>query len=576
MFHVPSDAIADPCFSLNLIQLDHPNASLPSPENSPSSSPASLSCSSISSLKAWRSASEQLQAPIFSFPHPVYHNIAAVTAHSSDEFRGQHNSCIPMSAFDVPSSQEPTIPSVDEDELVDLHWTTGVPCHMMDVFRANPFAAVDPPRTTTTTPTSLDNSTDHSSQGLHCARSATKHILSPDAVEQKRKTRTKRARTQPPSAIPFPSTGPQEMFAYEFRLEIPYRSTSFSPDEDHRRCGDSHPSYSLARAMDARENLRIPRPVAAFGSEDASMRSPLEHEDMKLSLPLRLPYPCSRTTSKSSSEYHMQPSHYPFSPVLSTHTSLLLQEPSNLATYTPRQGIDEYWSQFDEHGCNSQPPAVPMQFMPERTSPYRPSSVPAALLIQKSLYACPLCPRDFQLPNGLALHLKWHDRVGNLTRNQTPYLSRRPQEQETPKHPHTELGQLDAREVRFTQLPAQDDGQRGAISVLPSIPYTVPQEANSAQAESVSKPLEYGLMFVAMADKLFEIISSDHELYTTSAVSYERQPQECALFHDVLQLTQTVNNNPYLAPLDGLSVLQPLPFERCHSTTGQLCAQSPP
>ena len=31
-----------------------------------------------------------------------------------------------MSALDMPLSQEPTIPSVEEDELGDLHWTTGV------------------------------------------------------------------------------------------------------------------------------------------------------------------------------------------------------------------------------------------------------------------------------------------------------------------------------------------------------------------------------------------------------------------------------------------------------------------
>jgi hypothetical protein len=37
-----------------------------------------------------------------------------------------------------------------------------------------------------------------------------------------------------------------------------------------------------------------------------------------------------------------------------------------------------------------------------------------------------------------------------------------------------------------------------------------------------------------------------------------------------------VDNDTYLAPLDGLSVLQPLPFEQCHSTTGHLCAISPP
>jgi hypothetical protein len=62
---------------------------------------------------------------------------------------------------------------------------------------------------------------------------------------------------------------------------------------------------------------------------------------------------------------------------------------------------------------------------------------------------------------------------------------------------------------------------------------------------------------------------SGHELYATT---YERQHQECALFHDV-QLTHHVDNNTYLAPLDGLSVLQPLPFEQC---SGQLCALFPP
>jgi len=81
-----------------------------------------------------------------------------------------------------------------------------------------------------------------------------------------------------------------------------------------------------------------------------------------------------------------------------------------------------------------------------------------------------------------------------------------------------------------------------------------------------------------MSDTLFKMMSSDHEQYTTSALSYEHQHQECALFHDVLQLNHNANfsfdNNTYLAPLDGLSVLQPLPFEQCqcHSTTGQLCS----
>ena len=575
MFHVPLDAIADKSFSLNLIQPDHPNAIPPSPEVSPSSSPASLSCSSISSLKAWRSTSEQFQSPIFSFPHPIYRNVAAVTTNSSHEHPGQYISCVPMSALYMPSSQEPTIPSVEADELGDLHLATGVPCHMMDVFRADPFAATDLPSTNTIHP-SLDNSTDLNSshckiEGLHHTRSATKHVLSPDAVEQKRKTRRKRARNQSPHIVPFPSTGPQEMFAYEFRLEIPYRSIKVSPREDYRRRGDLHASYSSARAMDEHAHLQIPRPVMVYGSEDASMRSFLEH-DMELSLSPLLRYPCSLTASippKIRPEHHMQPSHYPLFPVpFSTHMSSRFEGPSSSATPISRQGIDEYRPQFDEHG------AVHMQDAQERARDYRLSAVSAASLVQKPLYACPLCPRDFQLPNGLALHLKWHDRVGTITQNPTRCLSRRV----APRQTNTESRPLDTRDERFAQIPAQEDGQQSTIFGLPSIRYVTPQEANLAQAETVSKPIECGLMFVALANILFEfeMTSSSHEQYNTSALSYERQPQECALFHDALQLNDNVDNNTYLAPLDDLSVLQPLPFEQCHSTTGHLCVISPP
>jgi hypothetical protein len=73
--------------------------------------------------------------------------------------------------------------------------------------------------------------------------------------------------------------------------------------------------------------------------------------------------------------------------------------------------------------------------------------------------------------------------------------------------------------------------------------------------------------------------SNSYEQY--SALSYERHSHECALFHDVLQLNRNNANvslecSTYLAPLDGLSVLQPLPFEQCHSITGHLCALPPP
>jgi hypothetical protein len=79
-----------------------------------------------------------------------------------------------------------------------------------------------------------------------------------------------------------------------------------------------------------------------------------------------------------------------------------------------------------------------------------------------------------------------------------------------------------------------------------------------------------------VTDVLFKMTSSSH----ASSVPDERQPEECALFHDVLQLNlptslSALDNNAYLAPLDGLSVLRPLPFEQCHSTSGGSCDMSP-
>ena len=294
MFHVPLDVVADQSIhvpadnehvSLNLIHTEHPDTIPPSPENTPSSSPASLSCSTISSLKTWRSASEQLQSPTFSFPTPVCRNFGAITANSSDELSSQYISCIQMNAFDAPSFQEPAITPIDEGELEDLRWTTGVPCHMIDVFRANPFTAMDLPHITGTTP--LDNSTNPNNAECKVggAISAAKHVLSPDATEQKRKTRAKRARIQSSPVVPFPATGPQEMFAYEFRLDIPSEGTGFSRVEEYRRCGDLPPSYPLSRDMDGREHLLLTRPVVADSSEDVSACFPVGRQDVGLSLP---------------------------------------------------------------------------------------------------------------------------------------------------------------------------------------------------------------------------------------------------------------------------------------------------
>ncbi|KAH9956272.1 hypothetical protein BC827DRAFT_805904 [Russula dissimulans] len=549
MFHVPSDG---PSNNINL--MERPNPIPPSP----SSSPASLSSSTISPLKAWRSASEQLPTPVFSFLDPGCRHSSVVTAISTDDSSSQRIECARMSSFDTPSSQRPTLPFIDEG---DLRWTTGVPCHMLDVFRANPFTPSDLPRTISTPPPSLDNSTNPQSaeykiEGL---RSAAKRALSPDAIEQKKKSRTKRARIQSPPVVPFPATGPQEMFAYEFRLDIPYGNTSVSSPQ---RC-EVPPLYPSSRIMDDRGHLFVPRPIVTYSSEDVSMCLPTDPKNAESSLPSRVAYPCSYTPlifQKTRPEQRMQPSHYPLHPsmFLSTQLSLRLGEPSNPVFSAPQQGVDECRAQFEEHGCNSLPMAVPMQIMPERAQTYRLSTAPATLSMQRPLYACPLCPRDFQLPNGLALHLKWHDRVGGLNKKPIPYPTYHPHERITQRVACTESGPPDARDMRLTQLQAQDNGQRGTISGLPSTLYVaLPQEAKPARADSVT--------------------SSSREPYAMGGLAYERQPHECALFHDMLHnANASLDNNTYLAPLDGLSVLQPLPFEQYNSTSDQLCARPPP
>jgi hypothetical protein len=518
MFHVPSDVIVHHSFnvptdneydSLNLIQVEHPDAIPPSPENTPSSSPASMSCSTISSLKTWHSSSEHLHTPIFSFPDPVCRNFEAITPNSGDEPPSQRTSCSQMSAFDVPSTQEPVIPAIDEGELEDLRWTTGVPCHMIDVFRANPFTAMDQSSIPDTTPPSLDNSINPGSAECKVgdsrhSRSAAKHILSPDAVEQKRKSRTKRARIQSSPVVPFPSTGPQEMFAYEFRLDIPNQDTGFSRAGGFRRCGDLLRSYPPSRDMDGHENLIAPRPVVAYDSEDVCLRLPVDREDVGLSLlPPRLTYSCSHTASifqKTRSENSMQPPHLvPSSVPFLIPVPLRLEDPSNPAVSAPLQAI-EARSRFQAYGHSALPPAMPMRVIPGRAHTFHPSVAPAAPP-QNPLYSCPLCPRDFQLPNGLALHLKWHDRVGRLEANLASHMDHRPQDRALPKNPRMELGALEARDVRHSQW-TRDNNQRYTMA---GFPYMAPQRAYSAQVEPVSRSLVFSVVMADMA------IQEDHK-----------------------------------------------------------------
>ncbi|KAH9036209.1 hypothetical protein EDB85DRAFT_2143338 [Lactarius pseudohatsudake] len=526
--------------SLNFLTGKHHWANPPSPANSLSSrtaSPTSVSCPTISSLETRRSASldpEQLQTPIFAFSDLADSDPAILTTHSKSNAGplNQRSPYVRANVVDIPSSQQPAIPLVDENELDDLRWSTGVPRHMMDVFRANPFTAMDLSRATNTTSPSLDSSIAADSiqctkGGLLRAAPTTKRKLSKspgEAAQPRRKGRTKRARVHSLPVIPFPATGPEEMYAYEFRVDVnpPYWSMESSCVENNRR--SNRPSLS---GPYGNEHLLAARSGVAYRSEDTCMRLPVDRMDAALSLSLPSPfsYPYSHSASfpaRAGSEHHMYPSYLPsLSAPLHAQMSPWFGPVSNSLVPTSRVDNYESWTGFEEHECSSLPSTIPTQVTMEDIQTHPTSSTLLATSPPKLLYACPLCPRDFRLPNGLALHLKWHDRVSGSTRNLAMWQAQ--PRNRTVKVTRAELGQ-EGRYLRNIQSSFQGDGVQGSSSV-----------------------------------------PAETEQYM-NLLSFEDQPQECALFHDVLQLnghaSSPLETNTYLAPLDGLSVLQPLPFEQ--------------
>ncbi|KAI0302426.1 hypothetical protein B0F90DRAFT_216601 [Multifurca ochricompacta] len=562
MFHVPSDATAD---GLSNLSANNDSTSLnltipapPSRTSSPSSraiSPCSVTCPTISSVKTCRSPSldsEKLQTPTFALPDPAYRDSRALAPIAGDESSSKRSLYSQMSALDARSYQEPTLPLVHETELNDLRWSTGVPRHMMDVFRANPFATIDLSRTTHTPLPSLDSSADadgakHKIGDSPRAGAAAKRMLSPKTVEPRRKSRAKRARIQSPPVVPFPATGPQQMFAYEFRLDIPYGNTDVTYAEDG----------SWPRPTGEHEHLFAPRPTSAYLPGCPSMRLPMDREDLVLPLPSRLSYPYTHMTptpQNEGSEPRIQVTYHSMFPFvsLSTETS------SFLVSSSAKPGIDESWPRMEEHRHNSHSlrSTMPVEVIAENTQTYRSSTMPVTLSMQKPLYACPLCPRDFQLPNGLALHLKWHDRVAGSAKNPAQCRDRS-LNRVAPKTlvPRTESGSLDTHGIGLT---TEGNSQVDITPIFPPFSYMPLQGAGPAPAES--------------------IMVSSRGQYINS-LPYEPQPQECALFHDALQLNHhggfSLESNAYLAPLDGLSVLQPLPFEQHRSTSGGLCIVPP-
>ena len=146
-----------------------------------------------------------------------------------------------MNTSGVPSSQEPTTTFNDKNEI---RWSTGVRRHMMDVFRADPFTTMDLLLLTLLSLLSVVRlplmalSAQTGINFVSCRwRSANTltHSNSPEFVGPRKRGRKKRARIPSTSFVPFRATGPQEMYAYEFLVDVdpPYWSMEVSYVENN-------------------------------------------------------------------------------------------------------------------------------------------------------------------------------------------------------------------------------------------------------------------------------------------------------------------------------------------------------
>jgi hypothetical protein len=197
-----------------------------------------------------------------------------------------------MGAIDVHSSQESTIPAVNEGELEDLRWTTGVPCHMMDVFRANPFA-MGLPRATNPAPSSIDNPL------ILIAPSTRERSTFSPLTGPSKKGRT--VQNEPAFSLllfyRFLRLGPKKCLRtsldWIFRTGVPAFRVLMTISKVEICLHPIRPS----RALDNGYPSLIPRPMVTYSPEDTSARFPVDYGDERLSLLPQLPYPCSHTAS---------------------------------------------------------------------------------------------------------------------------------------------------------------------------------------------------------------------------------------------------------------------------------------
>ncbi|KAI0049221.1 hypothetical protein FA95DRAFT_924475 [Auriscalpium vulgare] len=286
-----------------------------------------------------------------------------------------------------------------EPELDDVRWMTGVPRHMIGVFRADPFSSSD----TSSGPPAPGAYTHTVTPSLCRPPPPPKrtHTGSP-AAGRKRSSKRRRVDSAPP--LPFLATGPQEMYTHEFRVHM--QDCAEATEHMHARHAADSRAYAAA-ASDAYGRWIAPHPAeqAQPMDVDVAQHRPVGYDaeaDRGLAPAMYTPmlgYPRSPPPAFAEPHpdgafaeptYHVPTPHRLFLPAFEL-------SPSSLSSW-------EY-----DAAQHPQTHDAPLAAAPRlRTTALPP---PRYALDTQGGYVCPLCERGFQLPNGLALHLKWHERV---------------------------------------------------------------------------------------------------------------------------------------------------------------------
>ncbi|KAI0056210.1 hypothetical protein BV25DRAFT_1921140 [Artomyces pyxidatus] len=456
-------------------------------------------------------------------------------------------------------------------ELDNNRWLTSVPRHMIGVFRADPFsneASAAAPDLGAYSQTSVQS--EGAAQQGHripvpsdCA-SYSSAMPSPEGAAQRptkrshpdspvngKKPRIRRRRVETSPALPFPATGPLEMFSHEFMVETENHAVN------HPQGSVYVPAQSVAQDASARwvEQGRLPDDSRAMDIDAKPYYGPTFGGIGVPAPPLSLvSYPQSSNVPSAPHQtyyepaYHVPTPHRLVLPAFELSQSTSLQSGWNLLTHTRSHSFQQvpnsassyttvYNPGYDAHS-SYQPPGVRV----------RTNSLPA----HDDSYMCHLCPRSFQLPNGLALHLKWHDRVAGQDDAQSKMQSAFDASVDH-SWSHGEA-MVEDREFSRSGYAADLDGDCGSS-----------QPFGSAHDRNYSAPWSDAAYQHPVGQSSHSYLGNPtyEPLYHYNPVPHNGYSRpDSALFPMAQQRTEvlTPGGSVLLAPLDGLPPLEPLAF----------------